>query len=136
MPRRRPLGPVLGLAAALGQAALPAQAEPLRCAELAGLARPDLRISRAEAVPAGGLPADNPARAALTGAARSQAALPAHCLVQGTIRPRTGVENRDYGIGFELRLPEDWNSRLLFQGGGGLDGVLNEAIGAIPIAGA
>src|SRR5689334_20226281 len=104
MPRRRPLGPVLGLAAALGQpvlpGALPAWAEPLRCAELAKLARPDLRISRAEPVPAGTLPADNPGRAALTGAARSQAALPAHCLVQGTIRPRSGVEGRDYGVGF------------------------------------
>lgn len=137
MPRRRtPLGPLLGFAAMLGQAAGPALAEPLRCADLAGLARPGLRISRAEPVPAGTLPADNPARAALTGAARAGAALPAHCLVEGSIRPRTGAGGRDYGIGFELRLPEDWNGRLLFQGGGGLDGVLSEAVGAIPVAGA
>ncbi|WP_060847578.1 tannase/feruloyl esterase family alpha/beta hydrolase [Methylobacterium aquaticum] len=113
-----------------------ARAGPLACGDLAGLARPDLRIDRAEAVPAGTLPADNPARAALTGAARAKAALPAHCLVEGTIDPRTGVGGVPYGTGFQLRLPEAWNGRFLFQGGGGLDGVVGEALGAIPVSGA
>jgi len=30
-----------------------------------------------------------------------------------------------------LRLPLDWNGRLLFQGGGGLNGVLNPALGTV-----
>jgi feruloyl esterase len=139
--RRVPPGPVLGLAAAFGPAMAPALAQPVpprACAELTALARPDLRITRAEAVPAGTLPADNPGRAALTGAARARAALPAHCLVEGTTNPRTGAGGQSFGIGFQLRLPEEgaWNGRLLFQGGGGLDGVVGEAVGAIPVAGA
>ena len=36
-----------------------------------------------------------------------------------------------YGTGIELRLPLQWNGRLLFQGGGGLDGVMNPALGAV-----
>jgi len=114
----------------------PASAAPLACGDLARLARPDLRISRAEAIPAGTLPADNPGRAALTGAARAKAAMPAHCLVEGTIDPRVGAGGVEYGIGFQLRLPEAWSGRFLFQGGGGLDGVVGEALGAIPVSGA
>lgn len=127
------LGASLALAAALGHTAA---AEGRACADLAALSRPGLHIVRAEAVAAGTLPAENPARAALTGAARARAALPAHCVVEGTINPRTGAGGQAFGIGFELRLPDAWNGRLLFQGGGGLDGVLNEAVGAIPLAGA
>jgi pimeloyl-ACP methyl ester carboxylesterase len=68
--------------------------------------------------------------------------LPAHCLVVGQINARTGkafstnpatravsVVDAPYAIGFELRLPKDWNGRFFFQGGGGLDGVLNAAYG-------
>ncbi|MFH6784582.1 MULTISPECIES: tannase/feruloyl esterase family alpha/beta hydrolase [Methylobacterium] len=114
----------------------PALGGPLACGDLARLVRPDLRITRAEAIPAGTLPADNPGRAALTGAARAKAALPAHCLVEGIIDPRVGAGGVEYGIGFQLRLPEAWNGRFLFQGGGGLDGVVGEALGAIPVSGA
>lgn len=57
------------------------------------------------------------------------AALPAHCLVGGMIDQRTGFEGKTYGMGFELRLPETWNGRLLFQGGGGTDGVVRPAMG-------
>jgi feruloyl esterase len=111
-------------------------AQQRNCAELAGLTRPDLRITRAEPIPAGSLPADNPARAALTGAARARAAMPAHCLVEGMIDRRIGLDGKPTGIGFQLRLPDDWNGRFLFQGGGGMDGVVNDAVGAIPLAGA
>ncbi|OAS26881.1 feruloyl esterase [Methylobacterium platani] len=131
---RRSLPVVFGLC--LPGVLSPASAAPLACGDLARLARPDLRIARAEAVPAGTLPADNPGRAALTGAARAKAALPAHCLVEGTIDPRVGAGGVAYGIGFQLRLPEAWNGRFLFQGGGGLDGVVGEALGAIPVSGA
>lgn len=136
--RRRcvPSGSLLGLAAVFGQAAVPVLAQGRSCGELAALARPDLRLSRAEAVPAGTLPAENPGRAALTGEARARSALPAHCLVEGTINPRAGAGGQEFGVGFQLRVPDGWNGRFLFQGGGGLDGVLGEAVGAVPVAGA
>jgi pimeloyl-ACP methyl ester carboxylesterase len=127
--------PLLGFLAAFGPAAA-AAAEERACSVLTALARPDLRILRAEQVPEGTLPAENPGRAALTGAARAGAAMPAHCVVEGAINPRTGAGGQSFAIGFELRLPANWNGRLLFQGGGGMDGVLNEAVGAIPVAGA
>lgn len=42
---------------------------------------------------------------------------------------RTGIDGQPYHIGFELRLPDEWNGRLLYQGGGGNDGVVRPAIG-------
>lgn len=58
-------------------------------------------------------------------------ALPAHCLLQGEIEPRTGVNGVRYSVGFELRLPLQWNGRFHFQGGGGVDGVLRPAYGTL-----
>lgn len=70
--------------------------------------------------------------------------LPAHCLVKGQIDARTGkafatdpvtravsVVDAPYAIGLEPRLPEDWNGRFSFQGGGGLDGVLTPGFGIL-----
>jgi feruloyl esterase len=69
--------------------------------------------------------------------------LPAHCVVQGAINSRTGkafsvdpatravsTVDASYAVGFELRMPKDWTGRFFFQGGGGLDGVLNQAVGS------
>jgi Tannase and feruloyl esterase len=56
-------------------------------------------------------------------------------LVQGTINKRIGAGGKQFGIGFELRLPDAWTERFLFQGGGGMDGVVRSATGAIPISG-
>ena len=57
---------------------------------------------------------------------------PAHCLFRVTIDPRpSGIEALSYGTGIELRLPVAWNGRLLFQGGGGLNGVMNPALGNV-----
>jgi feruloyl esterase len=71
--------------------------------------------------------------AAMTGANLADVDLPSHCLVQGVIEPRTGADGRQYGIHFEVRLPDAWEHRLMFQGGGGLDGFLAQAIGRIPL---
>lgn len=55
--------------------------------------------------------------------------LPVHCRVDGIIERRTGVDGVEYGIRFALNLPADWNGRFLFQGGGGLNGSVNEPLG-------
>jgi hypothetical protein len=56
--------------------------------------------------------------------------LPPHCHVAGSFEHRTGVDGRDYAIGFAINLPENWNGRFLFQGGGGLNGAVREPVGA------
>ncbi|WP_404714131.1 tannase/feruloyl esterase family alpha/beta hydrolase [Sphingomonas sp. MMS24-J13] len=73
-----------------------------------------------------------PPPAGASGQGAAPIVLPRHCLVRGTINRRIGAGGRAYGIGFELRLPVDWNGRFLFQGGAGLDGVVAPAIGVIP----
>ncbi len=62
-----------------------------------------------------------------------------HCLVKGAMHPRKGSDERDYAIGFEMRLPRDWNGRFYYQGNGGLDGAVRPAEGALgggPLTGA
>lgn len=92
------------------------------CAGVRALERPDLLIKTAEAQAAGSVTLS-------FGPASLQLPAPAHCLVRGVLNPRKGVGGREFGIGFELRLPEAWNGRFLFQGGGGLDGVIRPALG-------
>ena len=82
-----------------------------RCGDLKNLALPGLRVDEVKLVPAG-------------------SDLPAHCLFQGTFEPRNGPPGLSFGIGFELRLPLTWQGKWVFQGGGGLDGVLAPAYGA------
>ena len=62
-----------------------------------------------------------------------------HCLVKGRMHPRKGSDGRDYAIGFEMRLPINWNGRFYYQGNGGLDGAVAPAQGALgggPLTGA
>lgn len=58
-------------------------------------------------------------------------ALPAHCQLTGSLNARTGIDGKPYAIGFELRtpLPEAWNGKFFFQGGGGTNGVIVPATG-------
>ncbi len=59
--------------------------------------------------------------------------VPAHCRVSAKLNERIGIDSKPYAIGMELRLPENWNRRFLFQGGGGTDGELRPAIGMAAI---
>jgi hypothetical protein len=86
------------------------------CAQLLKFDAPAVEISKAEAVSA-------------------TPALPPYCMVQGTINKRIGAGGRQFGIGFELRLPDSWTERFLFQGGAGMDGVVRPATGGVPISG-
>ncbi len=54
-----------------------------------------------------------------------------HCLVKGSMYKRVGSDNRDYAIGFEMRLPKDWSGRYFYQANGGLDGSVSTAQGAL-----
>lgn len=117
---------LLLLAAVAGEG-LAAGGQGDACTALAGFtdARLRLQVTGAERVPA-----------AAPGTVRAQpylppvaVALPAYCKVSGRIDDRTGADGVRYGIGFELALPEGWNGRFLFQGGGGLNGSIAPPLG-------
>jgi pimeloyl-ACP methyl ester carboxylesterase len=66
-------------------------------------------------------------------------AAPEHCLVKGAMHQRKGIGDQDFAIGFEARLPKDWNGRFYHQVNGGIDGVVQPALGALgggPLTGA
>jgi pimeloyl-ACP methyl ester carboxylesterase len=88
------------------------------CTELLGKPVPGGTITTAEALPAGTVP--------VFGGAMP---VPAHCKLQAKLNERVGIDGKPYAIGMELRIPENWNGRLLFQGGGGTDGELRPALG-------
>ncbi|MDF0545845.1 tannase/feruloyl esterase family alpha/beta hydrolase [Sphingobium sp. H39-3-25] len=95
-----------------------------RCAALAGLQAAELgKVTSARIGPAtfeGRSPVAN-----------GPLALPAHCEVLGTFPAHRGTHGQSYAIRYLLRLPQDWNGRFLFQGGGGTNGVIGEAMGWI-----
>ena len=58
-------------------------------------------------------------------------AVPAHCLVTGRMFDRVStVDDKSYAIGFEMRLPNDWNGRFWYQANGGTDGAVSTAVGS------
>ena len=64
---------------------------------------------------------------------KNKIALPEYCKVIGKINQRVGVGAEgpaEYYIGFELRLPAEWNGRFFFEGGGGSDGVIKPPVGS------
>jgi feruloyl esterase len=98
------------------------------CAGLLRFALPGLglQISRAENIAAAA-----PETARISPAAPPVAvAVPAYCLIEGSFERRTGADGKPYAINFALALPDSWNGRFLFQGGGGLNGSVNPPFGA------
>jgi feruloyl esterase len=67
----------------------------------------------------------------LGGAPAGSVVLPEHCDVFGIMHERLGTAGQHYAIRFHMRLPTDWNGRFLFQGGGGSEGVVGDALGFI-----
>ncbi|RYH03796.1 tannase/feruloyl esterase family alpha/beta hydrolase [Salipiger sp. IMCC34102] len=101
----------LGLTACLlGTAAQAQMACEDATTEALGLS--DARVTSAEAVPAG-------------------EGSPAHCLVNGVMAERTGMDGRDYALRFALALPDDWNGRFVHQFNGGSDGEVKAPTGAM-----
>jgi acetyl esterase/lipase len=99
-------------------------AKAATCAEVAKYDLPGITIESAEPVPAGNMPM-------APGMPPSNLELPAYCRVRGRMHDRTGADQQHYAINFELALPEKWNQKFLFQGGGGLDGMVMPAIGMV-----
>ena len=105
-------------------APLPLAEAAARCTALSQTSLERLRITTADWVGAGQVRAREP-----QGNREVGDTLPAHCLLRGRLDERIGVDQEPYHTGFELRLPAASNGRLLYQGGGGNDGVLNMAVG-------
>jgi len=104
------LSPLAAHAATPDEAA--AQAKPIACEQFgkAALGIDGLQIASATAAPA-------------------DKGLPAACVVEGVVDPRTGADGKSYALRFELRLPAAWNGRFLHQVNGGNDGEVLPAIG-------
>ena len=96
------------------------------CAAMTSLQLPgvNLTVTKAGWIPSGPLPAAGPQQAA-----SAPITVPAYCRVDGMIDRRAGAGGVTYGIGFAIALPDAWNGRLLFQGGGGLNGTVQAPIG-------
>lgn len=60
-------------------------------------------------------------------------ALASHCDIEAALAQRVGRFGAHYAIRFHLRLPARWNGGFFFQGGGGTDGDIGNAIGPIAV---
>jgi hypothetical protein len=60
-----------------------------------------------------------------------QITVPAHCELSGVLRERSGAFGQRYAIRFHVRLPTAWNKRFFFQGGGGTNGEVGNALGLL-----
>ncbi|MBL6651310.1 MAG: tannase/feruloyl esterase family alpha/beta hydrolase [Reyranella sp.] len=100
----------------------------LKCEALAGLTLPGttIVIEKAEAVPEApaGTVQMRPPLPDTVGVA-----IPSNCRAQGVIDRRVGAEGKNYAIGFAIALPDRWNGRFLYQGGGGLNGSIRPPLG-------
>lgn len=61
----------------------------------------------------------------------AQITVPAHCELFGVLRERRGTFGQRYAIRFHVRLPANWNERFFFQGGGGTNGEIGNALGLL-----
>ncbi len=53
-----------------------------------------------------------------------------HCRLTGRLAERQGpIDGLAYAIGFEMRLPANWNGRFWYQANGGIDGSVRPALG-------
>ena len=99
-----------------------------KCADLVNLHIPgtNVTITKAEAIPTA---PPGTIRASALSPATIPVAIPSYCGADGVIDPRTGFDGKPYAIGFAIALPDKWNGRFLFQGGGGLNGSINPPYG-------
>ncbi len=92
------------------------------CGGLTKLSAAGVEITKASPIPAG-TTEPNP-----YGPGHSSP-LPSYCRVEGIINRRNGVGGEQFGISFELAMPEKWNGDFLMQGGGGGNGIVLPPLG-------
>jgi hypothetical protein len=99
-----------------------------KCADLVNLKIPSstMVITKADAIPTA--PAGT-VRASLLSPEMIPVAIGSYCRADGMIDQRNGVDGKSYAISFAIALPDNWNGRFLFQGGGGLNGSVNPPLG-------
>src|SRR4051794_24811981 len=104
-------------------------APALKCAELTGWKVPGstIVVTQAQEVPEAPPGTVQPSP---TSPATVAVAIPSNCRADGVMDQRVGVDGKSYAIGFAIALPDRWNGRFLFQGGGGLNGSVRPPIGA------
>ena len=114
---------IANLAVLLAGAAL---AAPTPCANLKSISLPNTTITMAESVPAGVFtPPKGPPPPPPSGRTRPRPpevvlTVPALCRVAATLKP-----SADSDIKMEVWLPENWNGKFEFVGGGGWAGVIS-----------
>ncbi|MEO0031153.1 MAG: hypothetical protein RIS94_911 [Pseudomonadota bacterium] len=98
------------------------------CTQLAGTTDGAIAVTEAHDVPEGPAP-----RGPMVGpngpSAAPQPIIPRHCQIAAKLEQRKGADDAPFFIGIELRIPAAWNGRFLYQGGGGMDGVVLPALG-------
>jgi feruloyl esterase len=101
----------------------------LKCGDLTGWKIPGSTavVSKAQEVPEAppGTVQPSPSSPATV-----SVALPPNCRADGVIDQRVGVDGKSYAIGFAVALPDRWNGRFLYQGGGGLNGSIRPPLGS------
>lgn len=105
-----------------------AQAPAVPCTSLTTLQLPQTTITASQPVAAKPKPA-HPTTGPAYAMNLVDVAMPSYCLASGEIDQHTGPDGKPYAIGFALALPDKWNGRFLFQGGGGMDGVVRPPLG-------
>jgi feruloyl esterase len=118
---------IAALALARAQTA-PDIAPAMKCADMVGWKIPGSTMVIAKATAAPESPPDTvqfmppfPMKVAV--------AIPSYCKVEGELDRRVGKGGIHFAIGFAVALPDRWNGRFLFQGGGGFNGSVLPPIG-------
>ena len=99
-----------------------------KCADLVNLEIPESQMTITKAVEVPTTPPGTLRAASITGDL-IPVAIPPYCRAEGVIDERAGFDNKPYAIGFAIALPDSWNGRFLFQGGGGLNGSIIPPLG-------
>ena len=98
-----------------------ALAAPTPCASLKSISLPNTTITLAESVAAGTFTPPTPqAGGGQRGGQPAALPVPAFCRVAATLRPSSDSE-----IDMEVWMPENWNGKFQFVGGGGWAGVIS-----------
>jgi len=104
------------------------------CVRLEGSSDGSVAITEARDIPQG--PAPRGPSGPNGESTAPQPIMPHHCQITARIDQRTGAGGVPYYIGMELRVPDEWNGRFLYQGGGGMDGMIVPALGSPITSGA